>query len=553
MSNDKDIIKELEKITEKGFRTLSAINDNNTNYCYTMKDDKITELGLDIDTLNLNDKKLESLDKSIGKLQNLKKLNIKFTKNNELPECLKDLNNIEYLSLYNNNLTTLPDWFKEFKNLKTLNLENNNLTSLPEYFEDFINLEYLNLNKNDISDLPDLLTTLNNLKSFLLKNNFNLKWNGKNLEILKDLHKKGTKIEAPRVFAFQIQNNLPDEQIEIIREFEKENIEKEKQAKYANPINIKIVDGKVVKWRLFEYSFKFLPENFGVFKDLKSLEIVSTPLETLPDSFGDLINIEYLDLSKCSLKSLPDSFVNLTSISKLRLNNNQFNEIPTPLWALKELIELDLSNNPISDEEKNIIQKNPDTIREYLRKKATIKIFISHAVIDFTPYHIKELVEFLEKQKEISEVFFCEEDLAGNIDEWMLNTVQESQLILFIGTKKSVFNSPDCANELQLADKFSIPVIPIKGDDVEWPELAEINLSRELGLEFDKDNFDEFCSNLYKYIENFKREIDLMSKEGREKGITDIYERFRLMLNESINDLKKQIDLLGKRIDKLEK
>lgn len=206
-----------------------------------MKDDKITELGLDIDTLNLNDKKLESIDKSIGKLQNLKKLNIKFTKNNELPECLKDLNNIEYLSLYNNNLTTLPDWFKEFKNLKTLNLENNNLTSLPEYFEDFINLEYLNLNKNDISDLPDLLTTLNNLKSFLLKNNFNLKWNGKNLEILKDLHKKGTKIEAPRVFAFQIQNNLPDEQIEIIREFEKENIEKEKQAKYANPINIKII------------------------------------------------------------------------------------------------------------------------------------------------------------------------------------------------------------------------------------------------------------------------------------------------------------------------
>ena len=95
----------------------------------------------------------------------------------------------------------------------------------------------------------------------------------------------------------------------------------------------------------------------------------------------------------------------------------------------------------------------------------------------------------------------------------MLNAVQDCQLILFIATNKSVFNSPDCANELQLADKFSIPVIPLKGRDVDWPDLAEKNLSRELGLEYDIDNFNLFCENLYKYIENFKKEINLMEKE----------------------------------------
>ncbi|MFX1391808.1 MAG: hypothetical protein ACFE9Z_17220, partial [Promethearchaeota archaeon] len=241
-----------------------------------------------------------------------------------------------------------------------------------------------------------------------------------------------------------------------------------------------------------------------------------------------------------------------TAIKNLNLSNNKLTNIPTELWALKELAELNLNNNPFESEEITISQKVPDLILKYLRKKATIRVFISHAVIDFEPYQIGPLVEFLEKQKEISEVFFCEEDLAGNIDEWMLDTVQKCQLILFIATKKSVFDSIDCTNELQLADKFSIPVIPLKGKDVDWSDLAERNLSRELGLEYDTENFDTFCEDVYKYIENFKREIDLMGEKEREKGITDIYERFRLMLDERLDSILRKIDDLGERINRLE-
>lgn len=165
----------------------------------------------------------------------------------------------------------------------------------------------------------------------------------------------------------------------------------------------------------------------------------------------------------------------------------------------------------------------------------------------------KELVDYLQKQNEISQVFFCEEDLAGNIDEWMLNAVQKSQLILFIGTNKSVFNSPDCNNELQLADKFSIPVIPLKGKDVDWPDLAEKNLSRELGIEYDVENFDTFCADIYKYIYNFKRELDLMGKEERQTGMIDIYERFRLMLDERLAEISRKMDDLAGRVSNLEK
>ncbi|MFX1503493.1 MAG: hypothetical protein ACFFDH_21195, partial [Promethearchaeota archaeon] len=68
------------------------------------------------------------------------------------------------------------------------------------------------------------------------------------------------------------------------------------------------------------------------------------------------------------------------------------------------------------------------------------------------------------------------------------------------------------------------------------------------------------CSDVYKYIENFKREINLMEKEERRLGIIDIYERFRLMLDEKLSEVIRKIDDLNSymknltdRIENLEK
>ncbi len=528
MSNDKKTIKELEKLTGKEFKQKLSLIERDFSFAYKIEGEDIVELGVDLTLLDLDSEKIKIVEDSIKQLKNLKRLNIKVAKD-ELPGWIQDLNNLEHLGLSQNKFKVLPDWLDGLKHLKSIDLTS-----------------------NEIQNLPDSLLNLSNLKELKIEHNYNLEWNQKNLDLLKTLFKRKVDIKAPRLFKFQCQVDLPKEQIEIIRELEKENTEKEKVRIYVNPINMKIEDGKVVEWRMVYYLFKSLPENFNLFKDLKSLTITETSLESLPDSFGDLSNLINLDLSKNKLDKLPESFINLTSIKNLNLSNNQFAEIPTVLWALKDLTELNLSNNPLNDEEKIIIQKSPDAIRKYLRKKATITIFISHAVIDFEPYRVEQLVNFLKSQKEISEVYFCEEDLAGNIDEWMLDTVQKSQLLLFIGTRKSVLNSVDCDNELQLANKFSIPVIPLKGDDIDWAALAEKNLSRELGLEYDKDNFEEFCDDLYKYICNFKREIDLMGEKERQKGIIDIYERFRLMLDERFSDFDRKLTELDERIKKLE-
>jgi hypothetical protein len=505
----------------------------------------IIVLGLDFTTMSLDQSKIESLGETIRMLPSIERFLITIPEDMTLPGWIKDLNSINALIISNSSLAVIPEFIKDFKNLKTLLLNGNRIKLLPEWILNLLELKDFNINSN----FPDLELTQ------------------ANIDILRALHEKNVKI-TDSIFTMHIELGLPLEQVKILRTIKNNlghNIIKgQKIAKvdkpltnqqlYRGAITLQVFNGKVAKMGINQFKLEELPEDFGKIDGIIYLTIeLNNLLASLPESFGELKELKELDLSNNELTSLPESFVNLTSITKLNLSNNKFSTIPTQLWALEELSDLNLSDNPLSSEENTIIQKVPDLIRKYLRKKATIVVFISHAVIDFEPYRIKELVDYLEGQNEISQVFFCEEDLAGNIDEWMLNAVQKSQLILFIGTNKSVFNSPDCDNELQLADKFSIPVIPLKGKDVDWPDLAEKNLSRELGIEYDVDNFDTFCVDIYKYIYNFKRELNLMGKEERHTGMIDIYERFRLILDERLADITSKLEDLAGRISNIEK
>ena len=540
--DERKVMEYIQELCGVSFRRVDMKSVDKIENIYNFnKEGIMIMLGLDLTQLNLDENRLEILGESVIKFKNLERFLIRSTENKILPRWIKELKNIDALILKNSYLTNIPEWLREFNNITVLNLAHNEIKNLPEWILTLPKLKELNLSsKKPILEL-----------------------NQENTEIIKALHEKNIKL-INSIFKMHITLGIPNDQIKVVREIKNQlgdnivygsnidSIDDPLRNLNRYGIDLRIVKGKIAQMGIYQFRLKELPESFGKLDGLTKLKITENKLESLPESFGELKDLKELDLSNNQLTSLPDSFVNLTSITKLNLSNNQFTEIPTQIWALKELTDLDLSNNPFSEEENSIIQKVPDLIRKYLRKKATIRVFVSHAVIDFEPYHIGDLVNYLENQKEISQVFFCEEDLAGNIDEWMLDAVQKCQLILFIGTQKSVFNSPDCANELQLADKFAIPVIPLKGSDIDWPDLAEINLSRELGLEFDKENFNEFCSNLYKYILNVKQEINLMDKEARHKGITDIYERFRLMLEETISDVKRKVDLLAERISKLE-
>ncbi|MBN1799873.1 MAG: leucine-rich repeat domain-containing protein [Candidatus Lokiarchaeota archaeon] len=568
MSEDMFIIEDLEKITGVTFKRIAMPYYTIVSNWY-MKDneDRVVALSVDLAELNLNSEKLKLFGESIKKLSFIDKLLLKLPESGLFPEWCVKFKNIKSLIVKDSHLTRFPELFRQFKNLEVLNLEGNDLKSLPDWFAELDKITELNLSNNKFDQLPDLLT-MAYLKKLDIESPTPLSdLTEETLNKIAELLKKGVEINSWLVKAL-FELKVSKEQVKVLSNIRNEagknvvridlmdskddqyTINGQARFNYYQCVHARVWDGKIRQITANEYNLVNLPKDLAKIESLEYLSLRGNKLRTLPDTFGKLVNLKDLDLSDNALSSLPDSFSDLKSLVKLNLNKNQFVEIPTELWAVKELVELNMNDNPLTSEEIIVSQKVPDLIRKHLRKKATIKVFISHAVVDFEKYRVAELSEFLEHQKEISQVFFCEENLAGNIDQWMLEAVQKCHLVLFIATYKSVFDSPDCDNELKLADKFSIPVIPIKGEDVEWFDLAEKNLSRELGLEFDGKNFEDFSENLYKYIENVKREINLLEKEERRSGVVDVYERFRLIMDDKLREFDKKIERKLREITK---
>jgi hypothetical protein len=123
--------------------------------------------------------------------------------------------------------------------------------------------------------------------------------------------------------------------------------------------------------------------------------------------------------------------------------------------------------------------------------KRGIRVFITHAVDDYSRYRINEIAQFLENQKGIRYVYYCEADLTGNIDAWMAKTVPRCQVLLFISTEKSL-NSADCAKELGLARDGELTIIPILGVGLSWGDLQKLDVHREIGANYDPMEFENF-------------------------------------------------------------
>ena len=131
-----------------------------------------------------------------------------------------------------------------------------------------------------------------------------------------------------------------------------------------------------------------------------------------------------------------------------------------------------------------------------------IRVFIAHAVEDYNRYRISDIAQFLEKQKGIRDVYYCETGLMGNTDAWMEKTVPRCQLLVFLSTDKSL-NSNDCNTELNIAQDSGLDIIPILGVGLNWDDLKELNIHRELGTEYAPMEFEEFCQKLYLQIHKY--------------------------------------------------
>lgn len=527
-------LEDLEKLIGKPIPLVNEINSSPSGF--KVGGDNIVELGL-------HNRKLSSLPESIGnltflkflylrnyapitfsesilKLTSLKILHLMRNSFTIFPELITRLSFLEELNLWSNELTILPDSIENLKSLKILDISFNQLEALPDSLGNLTSLEKLNLEKNKLTTLPESITNLKSLKTLYLGINqlsscLRLIFN---LESLQSL-------------------TLDHNEIKLIPE------------SIGNLVCLE-------ELHLNHNKIPTLPNSIMNLKSLKKLIIWSNLLNEFPESITHLNSLKVLDICENKLKFLPESVSNLTSLENLNLSNNKLTFLPKSFWLLKNLKTIDLSGNEWKGEWKGIEQYSAQEILEFCRKRAPIAIYISYSQDEQKLYKVLDFKENLKNREEIYDVYINDD-----------NKIPESQLFLFIGTNKSI-TSKICQYELGIALNHDIEIIPIKGMDLkEWEKFAHIDLRKEgydyidlsnkKGFEFNSQNSKEFYNELYEYMKQYKREVNLFEPEERKldkqkENFINIFEKL-IESEEFGKNLKEKISLLKELFEKLRK
>ncbi|MFX1399154.1 MAG: hypothetical protein ACFFAS_19185, partial [Promethearchaeota archaeon] len=411
--------------------------------------------------------------------------------------------------LSNNKLTSLPESITKLASLQRLNLRRNQLSTLPESIGNLTSLTSLLLSANKLTSLPESIGNLSSLQKLSIWDN-----------------QLTTLPESIGNFSSLQRLGLRHNQLTTLPE---------SITKLASLQRLDLIDNQLTT----------LPESIGNLASLQKLKLGGNQLTTLPESIGNLTSLTSLLLSGNKLMTLPESIGNLSSLQTLRVNDfiwgpNNLTTLPESFSQLRGLKNIDLSENNWTGEWAEIAKKDIPTILQLCRKLHGTVIFISHAMTDEKKYRVVELSKFLEEDIIIREngldmnivhdAIICETDVVEDIWDFMTKNVPLSHLLLFVATKNSI-KSEACQYELFLANKYNITILPIKGADITWEELKNVELinrqkqqqgSLDLSnpkkkFEFNGKNFNNICKKLSAYLKTHESELKKAKKKGIER------------------------------------
>ena len=260
--------------------------------------------------------KLRTLDPSIGKLKNLKLLNLK--------RCQE--------------LTSLPNKF-ELKSLVTLNLTScSKIKKIPEFVENMKHLQELLLKGTAITELPSSVECLIGLNTLILqdcKKLVCLPNNFCNLTSLKNLDLLGcSKFDK-----------LPEDLGNIVSLKE---LCLSKTAIRELPSSFEFLIGLTSLALTDCKNFVLLPSTICSLKSLEFIYLTGcSKFDKLPKDFGNIGSLYMLVLGGTAIKELPSSIEFLTGLAQLYLVDcKMFVLLPSTICSLKSLRSIRLSRCP---------------------------------------------------------------------------------------------------------------------------------------------------------------------------------------------------------------
>ncbi|MCP4442441.1 MAG: leucine-rich repeat domain-containing protein [Aureispira sp.] len=117
-------------------------------------------------SLDLSDKGITFILKSLCVLKNLKHLNLRGNSFQQLPNSLAKLEKLESLNISNSHLRKLPSFIFELPNLRDLRIGSNEVLSL-ERIGELKGLQVLRLDDFLLKELPESIGDLGQLKTLL--------------------------------------------------------------------------------------------------------------------------------------------------------------------------------------------------------------------------------------------------------------------------------------------------------------------------------------------------------------------------------------------------
>ncbi len=248
--------------------------------------------------LDLRSMKLTELPESIGRLKQLRKLDL----GHHYSKKDKD----------KNRLTTLPDSLRQLTQLTSLDLSSNQLTAMPDSLGQLTQLTSLDLSSNKLTTLPDSLGQLTQLTKLYLPNN--------QLKALPETLGKITRLQALDIRSNQLKS-LPTKLNNLLEL-------RELMLGHNKSIDLHSSLGSLnnLMWlHLSGCRLTEIPGFIREFKNLKTLFLTSNEIQTLPDWIRELTLIEYLNASNNKLGDLPLSLAQLQHLTTLNLDNNPLN------------------------------------------------------------------------------------------------------------------------------------------------------------------------------------------------------------------------------------
>ncbi|XP_031476031.1 disease resistance protein RPV1-like isoform X3 [Nymphaea colorata] len=244
-----------------------------------------------LEILHLKDAIIEELPDCVGRMENLKKLQLECEMLKELPCRIEGYwENLTQLEVRSMHLKALPDCIGSLKQLRQLSLKCENLKALPNSFGSLKQMHMLELKCVNLEVLPDSIGELENVAFFKIKS---------------------AKLKG-----------LP------------------------NSIGLL---GSVNTLVLHCMSLEALPDSIGRLQKLTEFKVSSNSLEAVPNSIGSLKHIWGLELKCPNLEILPDSFGELESLQRFKVDSNRLNYLPNSIGSLTRIWSLSLNCMNLED------------------------------------------------------------------------------------------------------------------------------------------------------------------------------------------------------------